>query len=107
MSLVEENVIGNYAEEVSKALDGRLSEVILFGSYATDDYVPGSDVDIALIVTEEKPSDEQHIWSIAEEYSSKYNVEFSPKIFEKNFFEEKIDEGFSFYSQIDEEGIRL
>lgn len=41
----------------------KVEEIILFGSYARDDYVPGSDADILLIL---KDSDEDRVGRIPE-----------------------------------------
>ncbi len=107
MSLVKTETIKEFSNDVKKALGDNVEEIILFGSYAKDSFVPGSDIDIAIIVKEKRPENEKEIWTIAEEYSSQHNVIFSPKIFEKTFFENKIEQNFSFYKDIENEGIKL
>ena len=107
MSLVRKNVIEDFADSVREILDDNVSEIILFGSYASNDFVPGSDVDIAIIVEKEGKSDEEKIWDLAEKYRAKHGVEFMPKIFEKKFFNQKIDQNFKFYSEIAEEGLEI
>jgi len=77
----------------------------LFGSYATDDYVPGSDVDIAVRLTEKRQEDEQRTWDIAEQFHRE--IRFTPKLYTERQFRKKVDEGFSFYLTVEEQGVKL
>ncbi|MFB6245543.1 MAG: nucleotidyltransferase domain-containing protein [Candidatus Nanohaloarchaea archaeon] len=107
MSLVEREEIERFAEKISEEVGESLEEIILFGSYATDDYVPGSDVDLAVVVEDKSSVDEKKLWSLAEEFQSRYGAVFSPKVFEKEEFDYKVKCGYSFYSEISEEGVKL
>lgn len=107
MSIVEKPTIDKFADSIRDILGDRVSQIILYGSYASDDFVPGSDVDIAVIVDEKRPGDEEKIWDLSEEFRSKHNVEFVPKIYENSFFRKREMENFSFYKEISEKGINV
>jgi hypothetical protein len=78
----------------------------LFGSYATDDYVPGSDVDIAVRLTEKRQEDEQRTWDIAEQFHRERYVSH-PSSTQNDSSGKKVDEGFSFYLTVEEQGVKL
>ena len=49
-----------FAGNVKKEIDSKLSDIILFGSYARGDYDEESDVDVAVIV--DIPQGEEHTY---------------------------------------------
>lgn len=107
MSLAEKEDIREFADKVRNALGDRIQEILLFGSYARDEHVPGSDVDVAIIVTEKKDGDEDKIWEIAGDYLMRDEIHFMPKIIEKDHFENKVKDGFRFYKNVREEGVTI
>lgn len=107
MSLARRSDIEDFADDLREALGDRVEEVVLFGSYATDEYVPGSDIDIAVIVSRVEGGDDERVWDIAEDYRSQKDLNFSPKLFEKREFEEKLEKGFSFYREVREQGVEV
>ncbi|MFB6158867.1 MAG: nucleotidyltransferase domain-containing protein [Candidatus Nanohalobium sp.] len=107
MTLATEKDIEDFSSEVKEQLGSNLEELILFGSYATDEYVPGSDIDIAVIVRDTEKVDEEVLWDTVEDYRIERGLRFSPKVFEKEEFRRKLGEGYSFYEEVDAQGVRL
>ncbi len=105
MTLADQEDIEVFADRVRDALGDRVQEIILYGSYARDDYVPGSDLDLAIIVTEKREGDEEAIWDLAAEYMREGDLRFSPKIFVADTFEERVKQGFGFYTNVAQEGV--
>ena len=50
MSLVWNEILKKYVEDVHKIYGERLKSVILYGSYARGDFGPNSDIDIMILV---------------------------------------------------------
>lgn len=107
MSLASEEDIKDFADEVRSVFGDRLDEVILFGSYAKDEYVPGSDIDVMILVSEMDDSDEEKVWNIAWEFAEDKDLKFSPKIYGTGEFEDKVSKGYSFYKEVSDEGVRI
>lgn len=49
-----QRILGHLRTELSKALDDQLDRIILFGSQARGEAVPGSDVDVLVVVKDEQ-----------------------------------------------------
>lgn len=107
MTLASKSDIKEFADEIRKELGERVEQVILYGSYATDEHVPGSDIDIAVIVNEKKEDDREKLFEIADKYRWEKDLFFSPRVFKKTEFEEKISEGSSFHRNVESEGITV
>lgn len=45
----------NFEEKLSAALQGRVKQVFVFGSYGTEAFRPGSDIDLILVCETELP----------------------------------------------------
>lgn len=107
MSLASQEDIEKFASEVRAEFKERLEEVILYGSYARDEHVPGSDIDIAVLVTRKKNDDREKVFDIADKFREEKNLKFSPRIFEKQNFTEKVENSWSFYSNVKDEGVEI
>ncbi|MDY6778085.1 MAG: nucleotidyltransferase domain-containing protein [Candidatus Nanohaloarchaea archaeon] len=105
--LADREDIEEFADAVRNALGDRVEEILLFGSYATGDYVPGSDVDIAVLVTEKEPGDERAVWDIADRFQADRGIRVAPKVFKRDAFEEKVSDGFSFHTTVREQGVTV
>lgn len=99
--------IQEFVGQAEDILGQRLEEVILYGSYARGDYVPGSDVDILFLVSEEDKDDWKKVSKMAANFSLERDVKFSPKVMEKKKFDERTDETAGFYSEVSDQGIKL
>lgn len=103
--LADREDIEAFADEVRDELGDRVEQILLFGSYATEEYVPGSDVDIAVLLSDEHEGDEEAVWDIAERFHAEHGIRFVPKLFEADVFRERVDQEFSFYTTVDEQGV--
>ena len=92
-----------------KLLGNTLDSVIVYGSYAREDYSELSDVDVMILVTlsEEKIkkiSDE--ISDMAFEYLMRFGVDISPVITNIDHFNYWVD-NLPYYRNVRDEGVRL
>ena len=107
MVLVEKSEIEEFVDEASDILGDRVEEVLLFGSYAREDHVPGSDVDLLFLVSSVKSSDREELSKLAGEYFLEKEVVFSPKIVEKEKFDKRRKESSGFYSEVADQGVKI
>ncbi|MFP4038874.1 MAG: nucleotidyltransferase domain-containing protein [Candidatus Nanohaloarchaea archaeon] len=103
--VVEMEVVEEFAEKVSEALDGRVEEVKLFGSYARGEELPGSDIDVLVVLEERREGDQALILDTASDYFWSHDVFFSPKVISSDELEKKQD--FGFFKGIEEEGVTV
>ena len=104
-------ILNAFALNAKSALGDKLSDVILFGSYARGDFDEESDVDIALIV--DVPQGQEHtyykqltkiIGDIDEQFN--YSVFLAPVVISGNVYNEWKDD-LPFYRNIQKEGVRI
>ena len=103
------DIMQQFASSLRKLLGNTLDSVIVYGSYAREDYSELSDVDVMILVTlsEEKIkkiSDE--ISDMAFEYLMKFGVDISPVITNIDHFNYWVD-NLPYYRNIRDEGVRL
>lgn len=103
--------IRHLLQEVEKELKalfrGKLSRIILYGSYARGSYDDGSDIDIiALIDDDDLKKYNKHILGINVDLSLKYDVDLSLFIEDKSDFNLNIDV-MPWYKTIGREGINI
>lgn len=107
MKLASDEDIRDFAEDVREALGDRVEDVILYGSYARGDYTPGSDIDVVFLVDERERKDEEKVFDIVDRFMAERDLMFSPRIYRKDEFESKEEKGYSFYTNVVEEGVSL
>lgn len=107
MKLASMQDIEDFAEEIRETLGGRVVDIILYGSYARDDYTPGSDIDLIVLVEEGKQGDEDRIFDIVEDYRSERDLMFSPRIYTEKEFNSKRKEGYRFHKNVAKEGVHI
>jgi predicted nucleotidyltransferase len=85
------NMLSDVKEELHKLFQNRLSEVILFGSFARGNYSDESDIDLLAILDEikNKKSDKEKYFYSMTELSLKYDKVFSLVLFSKDDFQNK------------------
>ncbi len=87
--------VNKMIQEVKDALDNlfqqRLSDVILFGSYARGTFTEESDIDLLTVLEkiEDRKSDKMKYLSVMYELSLKYDKVFSIVLFSKEEFQNK------------------
>ena len=104
-------ILNVFAENVRKEIGNKLSEVILFGSYARGDFDEESDVDVALLI--DVPQGQEHtyykqltkiIGDIDEQFD--YAVLLSPVIISSNVYEDWKND-LPFYKNLQKEGVKI
>ncbi len=100
-----QEILEDFTEKVNKNLNGRVEEVILFGSYARNEQLPGSDVDLLIVLSDIKKNDQSKISQIAGNYFLEDQLVLSPKIITSDDLAEKSD--YSFFQEIQEEGVQI
>ncbi len=103
------DIMQQFASSLRKLLGNTLDSVIVYGSYAREDYSELSDVDVMILVTlsEEKIkkiSDE--ISDMAFEYLMRFGVDISPVITNIDHFNYWVD-NLPYYRNVRDEGVRL
>mgnify|MGYP000927238022 CR=1 FL=1 len=99
------NVLEDVKESISKIFGSMLKKIILFGSYARDEADDGSDIDILLLIDEDREKIKQY-HNLMVEYSLKHNVLIS--IMEQEFSQyNKYKEFVPFYADVDKEGVEF
>ena len=103
------DIMQQFASSLRKLLGNTLDSVIVYGSYAREDYSELSDVDVMILVTlsEEKIkkiSDE--ISDMAFEYLMKFGVDISPVITNIDHFNYWVD-NLPYYRNVRDEGVRF
>lgn len=104
MKIASDQDIQDFVEEVREEA-GSIEKAILYGSYARDEHDTGSDIDIAFIATGEV--DEDKVFEIVDRYRFERDLAFSPRIFEKQDFMSKLEENYSFHTNVMEEGVEI
>lgn len=105
MSVVDRAVIDDFAGRIVERLEGRVERVILFGSYARGEELPGSDVDVLVVLSERRDGDQAEVLDVASDYFWSDNVFFSPKLISSEDLEDKKD--FSFFRDLESEGVEV
>ena len=104
-SLKHEEILEEFTEKVDKSLNGRVEKVILFGSYARNEQLPGSDIDLLIVLSDVKGKDQSKISQIARGYFLEHQLVLSPKIITSDELAEKLD--YSFFQEIQKEGVEI
>ncbi|MFB6144317.1 MAG: nucleotidyltransferase domain-containing protein [Candidatus Nanohaloarchaea archaeon] len=106
MKLASEKDIEEFVEEAEERLDAEVEKAVLFGSYAREEHVPGSDIDILFVVEEVNEEDKEVLNGVQREFL-KRDLLFSPKLISGKEFERKVDEGYVFHESVEEEGVEI
>lgn len=107
MLMAKKKHVRSFAEDVRKLFGKRVERVILYGSYAREEEVPGSDIDIAVILDEKKNEDRKKVQEIAEEWFRETGLRFSPRVFEETDFNNRAEDNYSFHTNVQEEGVEI
>ena len=102
-------LIQDYVVALKKIYGTHLKQVILYGSYARDDFNADSDVDIMILV--DLPEEKLNLFSdelsdLVYEYNVTYDIWFMPVV--KNIEHFRYwRQAYPFYSNVEKEGILL
>ena len=104
-----EAIISSLATQIKAAIGDRLASVILYGSYARDDFDEGSDVDVMILI-DAKHERITAYWDIIGDITSElvyqYNLLITPVIQSDEIFN-KYKDASGFYKNILTEGVRI
>jgi predicted nucleotidyltransferase len=108
MSLASEEDIQEFVSDLKGVFGDRVEDILLFGSYARGDHVPGSDIDILVLLEDEiEKEDRDRAGELKGKYFEKKNLFFSPKLMNADEFREKKDAGYSFHKEVAEQGVKI
>lgn len=104
-----EKIVRTFKKELLEKLDGHIIKTILFGSYARGEEEPDSDVDMLIIADDKNRNLEKSIGDIA--YKIMWDNDFNPllsiMVVSEVEFKKFYNLGYSFYENVEKEGILL
>ena len=100
-------IIQRFAKDTRKILKENVFEEYLFGSYATKDQTPLSDIDILIIVNTLNPEIRRQMSGLASDYSLQYGIYISPILKARKVWEKNKQYQTLFYTEITQYGIPL
>jgi len=103
MSEIDELV--DLSGKLKEKFKDKIERIIIFGSYVRGDYDKESDIDILVIVNDEKI--EKDVRKVAYSFIPKVGRLISVKVIEKKLFDAMRKEKFSFIRSIEKEGISI
>jgi len=102
-------IVKEFKSRIPKNIKKHLEKIIVYGSRARDREDEFSDLDIAVIVDKKGSALEKELEEIA--YQVMWEYDFKPlislKLFSKSDFNQALRNGFSFYRNVEREGIVL
>ncbi len=107
MLMAKQKHLKSFAEDLRSLFGDRVEKILLYGSYARGEEAPGSDVDLAVLLTEKRREDRKKAQELAEEWMQETELRFSVRVFEEDEFEEKVEEGYSFHTNVKKEGVEI
>lgn len=82
--------VAEFADKVRRALGRDVLDLRLFGSKATGQGVPGSDIDILVVVEEARTDVEDRILAIAFDVNLAHDVYISPRVVGRSTLEHPV-----------------
>ena len=105
----DKRIIIDFEQRIPVEIRNHLIRLIVFGSRATGQAAEDSDLDLAALVDEKTPEIETVLDDVA--YDVMWDYDFRPiislKIFSEAHFKSAIARGFSFYRNVEKNGISL
>jgi len=109
MNEKDRHIVKELKSRIPKNIKKHLEKIIVYGSRARDREDEFSDLDIAVIVDKKGSALEKELEEIA--YQVMWEYDFKPlislKLFSKSDFNQALRNGFSFYRNVEREGIVL
>lgn len=108
MSLATEKDIQDFVSELNDIFGQRIEKVLLFGSYARDEHVPGSDIDLLVLLEDEVDKEDRvKAGDLTAKYFEERDLFFSPRLVNVKEFQRKKEEGYSFHEEVSEQGVEI
>jgi len=109
MQTTDQAIISDLKSRLPVQLGNHIKRIIVFGSRARGEGSPDSDLDIAILVDNKTVEIEKTLDDIA--YRVMWDHDFKPvislKIFSEKAFMSAVARGFSFYRNVNQEGISV
>lgn len=99
--------VEEFCSEVRNKLGNIVKEIKLFGSKVTDKDVPGSDIDLFIVVSKKTTEVEDIILNIAFEIDLRHDVYISPRIVSQSTLKDPRWKITPFIKNIEREGVPL
>lgn len=101
------SALAMFKREIPFSISQHIVCILVFGSYARNEALPDSDLDIAVLVKHKLPEVVEVLDDCA--YRVMWEFDFDPvislKVFEEREFLEAAEKGFSFYCNVLREGV--
>jgi len=109
MGVTVQQIIDRYVIALRQLYGAHLKQIILYGSYAREDYTDSSDVDIMILV--DLPEDQLDMESdalseLGFDYNVKYDIWLMPIVKNINHFQ-YWSQAYPFYANVAKEGVVL
>ncbi len=98
-----DKIVEEFAQKLREKFGDRVEQVILFGSYARDEFGEESDLDV-LVIGNVKLDE---VLEISYPLSLKYGVYISPIVMSRDYFEMLKAEGTGFVKNVLREGVTI
>jgi len=109
MQTTDKTIISDLKSRLPVQLVNHIKKIIVFGSRALEEGSPDSDLDIAILVDNKTIEIEKTLDDIA--YRVMWDHDFKPvislKVFSEKAFMSAVARGFSFYRNVNQEGISV
>lgn len=109
MQQTDLNIISLFKSRIPERIIPLVKKIIVYGSRARNEPTPDSDLDLAILLERKKPEIEEELEDIA--YQVMWDNDFKPiislKVFDSKVYHSLLSKGFSFYKNIEKEGIVL
>ncbi len=109
MQTKDEAIIAELKSRLPAQLHSQIKRVIVFGSRARGEEHPESDLDVAILVDTKSAEIEKTLEDIA--YKIMWDNDFNPiislKVFSEKSFINAVQKGFSFYQNVNREGLTV
>jgi predicted nucleotidyltransferase len=105
----DKELVSEFKRRLSSDLERRLRKLIVFGSRVKGEATEDSDLDIIALIDEKTPEIEKKLEDIA--YQVMWDHDFRPiislKVFTESHFYSALNKGFSFYRNVEKEGVSV
>ena len=103
------NLIGQYIEEIKKIYGSHVRQIILYDSYARDDFRPDSDIDIMILLDLSDMDIKQYRHELSGEtfdFNIDHDLDIKPIAKSQQHFQNWVD-AYPFYANVEKEGVKL
>jgi predicted nucleotidyltransferase len=105
----DKELVAEFKRRIPLDLARHMRKLIVFGSRVKEEATEDSDLDIIVLVDERAPEIEKNLEDIA--YQVMWDYDFRPiislKVFAESQFYNAINKGYSFYRNIEKEGVSV